>query len=740
MTTLPQTTAIRLPRPATPSQMIPAASALGPGAAAVSNSMNGGDVWRVIRSNVWFILFMLVIATGAGYFVNRYLANHYPRYTSAGYIQVTPYTKDVMLRDNHEQNMDSANLTIEQKTQATYLLSETLLTQVLQNTSSKIRETQWFKKFNGNVDLAKEDFIDNYSVRPLPETRLVKVEFTNAVPADCQAIVMELGNQHIKDEADRIFLEGQARSQSLSALRSKFRLQFQETDVKLIHLRSQVSTAGGGLIGRVNQKESEIEQLRRELSTLDINLQSSQAQLDSTQKSLAAGIDTPLIEQQVDQNSLLQNYRLQAEGTLQQLEGARDKWNDGHPIVQQAQKQYDRAKQKVADYEAEVRAKARAAILGQLQDNVGSQQAMVNKLNAQIQQKTEDLGDVTNQMMVYYTTEAAQKGNADQLKQVEDQLAFLEADQNQKLTGKVQWARTPELPTSRSFPQLKYTLPIAIAIGLTLALSIAFLREMTDTSVRTPRDIQRVGQITLLGMIGDESQDPQAAGARLPLVIFDAPHSMTAEQLRQVRTRLQHTASLDTTRSLLVTSPSPGDGKTTVACNMAAGLALNGRRILLVDGNFRRPEIHKIFAVANDQGFSDVLNGAVSFDEVVQETQVPNLAVMTSGPKPINATEMFESQLLMDFIERALEEFDHVIFDSGPMMVVSESTAMAPRVDGVITVVRARTNSRGLLTRMRETLRAIKAEHLGVILNGVRTHGGGYYASSIKTYYEYQNT
>src|SRR5207237_1853779 len=127
----------------------------------------------------------------------------------------------------------------------------------------------------------------------------------------------------------------------------------------------------------------------------------------------------------------------------------------------------------------------------------------------------------------------------------------------------------------------------------------------------------------------------------------------------------------------------------------------------LVDGNFRRPEIHKIFAVANDQGFSDVLNGSVAFDDVVQETQVPNLAVMTSGPKPINATEMFESQLLIDFIERALEEFDHVIFDSGPMMVVSESQAMAPRVDGVITVVRAQGNSRGLLQRMRDALRAV---------------------------------
>jgi Mrp family chromosome partitioning ATPase len=106
----------------------------------------------------------------------------------------------------------------------------------------------------------------------------------------------------------------------------------------------------------------------------------------------------------------------------------------------------------------------------------------------------------------------------------------------------------------------------------------------------------------------------------------------------------------------------------------------------------------------------------------------------------VNATELLESQLLIDFIERALEDYDHVIFDSGPLLVVSETMALAPRVDGVITVVRARTNSRGVLGRMRDMLRQVKAEQLGVVLNAVRSQGGGYYGRNIKTYYAYQNS
>jgi Mrp family chromosome partitioning ATPase len=112
---------------------------------------------------------------------------------------------------------------------------------------------------------------------------------------------------------------------------------------------------------------------------------------------------------------------------------------------------------------------------------------------------------------------------------------------------------------------------------------------------------------------------------------------------------------------------------------------------------------------------------------------------MTSGPKPMNATELFESQLLNDFMERALEEFDHIVFDSGPFLVVSEAIALAPRVDGVVTVVRAHNESRGLLLRMRDQLRQVKAEHIGVVLNAVRARGGGYYRRNIKTFYQYQN-
>ena len=123
----------------------------------------------------------------------------------------------------------------------------------------------------------------------------------------------------------------------------------------------------------------------------------------------------------------------------------------------------------------------------------------------------------------------------------------------------------------------------------------------------------------------------------------------------------------------------------------------------------------------------------------MQETKLPNLYVLPAGPRPENPAELLESTAFTDVVDRALEEYDHLIFDSGPILFVSETSALAPQCDGVVSVLRARVSTHGLLERMRDQLRSLNVEHLGVVLNAVRHQAGGYYNHHIKTYYAYES-
>jgi len=702
-----------------------------------ANTMSGADVWRVLRANLWLIVTLLVVSMVSGYFVNKYLAAHYSKFSSAGLIGVHP-SLSLNPLDEDRGEIAQSNVALEQRSQVQKILHESLASKVITN-SKPLRETAWFLQFNGSAQDAKKDLLKSLSVTPIQDTRLIRVSMTTPNREDCAVIVREVVDQHLQDERKRNNDAQYDRSTLLTNMKVRNQMRLNEIGGRLRDRSVKLGVDGIGGSGRINVKDEELSRLVQLQLEMELKAEAARGQRDGIMKQLAAGQDPAGVEESVRMDPTISMYRQMLTNAELQAGELEQQVGPNSPQLQKAQSRVSGLQTRLDSEINATKAKSRVAIAEMMEGQVAEVTQSMEKITRRVDDIKGELGDLSNQMADYLTLRDEEEAYREQLNAVNKQLEQMTTIQGRIDLSTVSWSTQPETPDSPTFPKLPQTMALAVFAGLALSLGISFLREMLDTSVRSPRDIARIGQMPMLGMVAHESDDPQSAGARLPLVIFEAPHSMLAEQFRQVRTRLQHAASLDTTRSILVTSPGPGDGKSVVATNLAAGLALNGRRILLVDANFRRPELHKIFGVGNEQGLSDVLNNLDNFDSLIQETAVPNLAVLPSGPKPTNATELLESQLLIDFIERALEEFDHVVFDSGPMLFVSESVALAPRVDGVVTVVRARSNSRGLLQRMRDGLRQVKAEHLGVVLNAVRSQGGGYYGRNIKTYYEYQN-
>lgn len=738
MTTLPQTTSttLRLPRvPSGQMAQLPHQS-LGHGAMAqpAPFQMTGADVWRVIRSNIWLILISVLAFAIGGYFLNRYLAQNHPRYTATGVIQVTPYYY-FDPKNPVPQLPDQNTLLIEQRTQAQMITQPALFSTLLRD-SARVRETEWYRSFE-TTEERKKDLEDTIRVSPIPDSKLITISMTTQRPEDASLIVEELVNLHINNERARTQVENERRGSALQRMRRDLELKRNQILTELHEKQVELNLYGMGIPGGLSPKDMELMEMTKQKLQLQADLGVAQSQFEQTQQTLAAGQEPPLVDEMIRQDQMIMLYRQQIDAVDLEIGTLTGSMEADNPRITALQRRKQHLQQKLEDHRAEVRASAKTRLLDQLRAAVSAAQVQLETVNGRIEELKAEMGQLKDAQLRYLKLVEEEKELSERMRELEAQLVQVSEMQRQnELTG-VSWMTRPETPDLMSFPRLPITMSLAVFAGLALSVGLAFLRELLDTSVRSPRDIARVGQINLLGMINDEASDPQAQGVSLPLVIAQAPHSMMAEQFRQLRTRLHHAASLDTTRSILVTSPSPEDGKTTVAVNLAAGLALNGRRILLVDANFRRPAIHSIFRLSNEQGFSEALQNQDAIAQLVQETDIPNLSVLAAGPKPPNPTELLESQLLIDFIERCLDEYDHVIFDSGPLLFVSDTVALAPRVDGVVSVIRARSNSRGVLQRMRDDLRKLRAEHLGVVLNAVRAQAGGYYNRNIKTYYEY---
>ncbi len=739
MTTLPQTTPIRLPRAGTTSQLaVPTSSVPMQGGPAPAFSMTGGDIWRVICANAWLIALFLVISSVAGWFANDYLEKHDAAYTTSGTIRILQsQTADPM---HPGPPVDAQSLEIDKSTETQRFRSELLVDDMIKDLDNPIRSTAWWKVSCGqDPEKAHELLSQNLGVDTMPGSQLMRISMTASNKEDTAVLVTAVVNRAIADQRDATRNKYEADRKRIADLKVRYEIEFHNaaTDVKA--KIDELTQLGADPFSNGGAKEMELSTRVNER----IALQSAKIETDTAFASLQEkknhGEIMPQVQEMVDEDRDIISTKEILDNLSMRLSELQGDGGPEAPALKSLQRQQEVYLKKLDDLKAEKTSQYSSSFEQHLVGQKAAVDAKLDASNSEVARLEAEVADIANKKAALKSRSDDEAVNRQFVNEYDKGLQDLDQLIRLNEVGSMEWFARPRIPVARSFPKLTNIMGMAITIGLVLSLGIAFLRELTDTTVRSPRDIIRVGQMNLLGMVPHEADDPQSSGARLPLVIFEAPHSIMAEQLRQVRTRLQHAASLDTTRSILVTSPSPGDGKSTICVNLAAGLALNGRRILVVDANFRRPELHRIFGVGNEVGFSDVLNDVNAFASAVRETSVPNLSMMASGPKPSNPTELLESQLLLDFIERSLEEYDHVIFDSGPMLFVSESVALAPRVDGVVTVVRARSSSRGVLQRMRDGLRAVKAEHLGIVLNGVRSQAGGYYGRSIKTYYEYQN-
>jgi receptor protein-tyrosine kinase len=279
-------------------------------------------------------------------------------------------------------------------------------------------------------------------------------------------------------------------------------------------------------------------------------------------------------------------------------------------------------------------------------------------------------------------------------------------------------------PRDPAGPRVLLNTALAGILGLLIGLALILLVEYLDDTVKSPRDVEETGQVATLGLIS-QMRTPAAEVHRLAALLY--PRSQAAEAFRTLRTNIEFASVDRATHSMLVTSAVAGEGKTVVASNLALMFAQAGRRTLLVDADLRVPAIHRIFNVANTTGLTTLLRGeATSVASVARATEEPNLGIVTSGPLPPNPAEILGSARMRGLIELLTKEAEVVVFDSPPLVPVTDAAVLARQIDGTIVVVRAGKTRRSVFRSGLEALRRVGAPILGVTLNGLPEHGAAY--------------
>ena len=307
----------------------------------------------------------------------------------------------------------------------------------------------------------------------------------------------------------------------------------------------------------------------------------------------------------------------------------------------------------------------------------------------------------------------------------------------------------PALVSDKVKPDKKKNLIFGIFLGLSLGIGYAFIREFLDNTVKAVEQLERKG-LTVLGIIPDMhhqkggsntklSPSPSKGGTdfRRRLITYEDPKSPVSESYRSLRTNITYASAKNSIKSIIVSSPQPGEGKSTTTANLAIAFAQLRKRTLLIDADLRKPVQHNVFDQPRGPGLSEYLIGEVEdFDSIIHSSKVDNLSVVSAGGLPPNPSELLGSARMRDLVRRLEQQWDIILFDSPPIVAVTDSSMISAEIDALVMVVKAGQTDRSAVDRALDTISNVKSPLIGVILNGANPET---LAGKYSYYYSYYN-
>ncbi|HEX7153871.1 MAG TPA: polysaccharide biosynthesis tyrosine autokinase [Thermoanaerobaculia bacterium] len=712
-----------------------------------SNEVHLTHYWNIIYKR-WKVAVSILLVVMAGTFLASYFSK--PLYRSTITIQIERDNANQLTLDDFFGIAASEQEFLQ--TQYVLLKSRGLAQRVIEE-HKLLSDPDFYPqgiagKTPEEIRAATDSMIDpllgSIQVEPVRNTVLVNIDAIAASPRLAQKIAEAWGDSFMRDNIDKKLESVRQASEFISRQIAQVRMDLEKSRAELQQYGESkdivsVDDASNVVMQKLMQVNGDVTAAQNER----IQRQADYNAVVNGSPEVVTGSD-PLVARVTEDLSRLQRDYNEKLATLK----------PGHPTMLQLQENIEQARQSRQRAIQQAYSQARAAA----QTALSAATARENTLRGVFDQQKRETLRLNANAMSYFDLRSAVESKQGLLATLQKQQSETEvaARLRGSASSNIHWVDHAKLPTGRFNVTMKKNLQSAFPLGIILGLAAIFFLEYMDRSVKTPEDLERVTKLASLGVIpaagsmskqygysygygrttprlraveGDDNKD-----AGVELVPHTDARSPIAEAYRALRTSLL-LASANSPKVIVITSSFAREGKTTTSVNLATVLAQMGKPVLLLDADLRRPRLQKVFQGKMNLGLVNYLAANIPLDDIIQSTEVPNLSVVLSGPIPPNPSELLASDRMKHLIGEVRGRYAYVIFDSPPVLAVTDAIVLAASADGVVLTVHGGKTPRELVQRSSERLRQANIPVLGALLNNLDLHQYGY--TYKKGYYEY---
>ena len=554
------------------------------------------------------------------------------------------------------------------------------------------------------------------TIEPVRNSRLVRVHFDSPDPAFSQRAANALAEAYIASNLERRFDSSAYAKTYLEDRLQELRLKLEDSERELVAFAQKEQIVGSG-DSNGNLSEQDLGSLNAALS----QARQDRIKAEARWRQAQASRGTVLLGE-IGEASIIKGLQ-ETRGKL--MADYQDKlrlYKPGFPLMQQLKGQIDEVERQIAAEVGNIKAAIQAEFLAaQEQERLLSEQMSLVK---------NDVLDLQSRSIQYNILKREVDTNRelyDGLLQRYKEIGVAAGVSNNNISV-VDLAQNGY----KFKPSLTRNLALGLLAGLMLGVLLALAFEYLDDTLKAPEDVEKQLGLSVLGVI------PLLKAPMTPAKALEDPRSAFAESYRSVRTALQFATDTGVPRSLLITSSTPSEGKSTTALTLARNFAQLGKRVLIIDADLRNPSLHRTLGVDNSAGLSNYLAGAVKATEVIHATDTPGLMYMSTGPLPPNPAELLMGPKMLSLISIAREKFDQLIIDGPPVMGLADAPILGNLANGTLLVVEAGETRITVARNALKRLLAARAHVVGGLLTKFSSKHAGYgYGYGAYNYYSY---